>query len=161
MREPPSVWTFANALAVALYVWVFAILMIAAAKAQGQDHRDPAPHARYHDYYKEWKQPVAPNADGYIPSCCSPNTYADFGGKRVHIGGDCEPTIAELRKDGHWWAKLPQHHIDNGYGDERGYVKIPHEKIVRETNPEPDAAHLCWVTWAPQVLCFVPPFGGM
>lgn len=141
-------------------VILIALVTSAPAGCPRAQDRDPSGHARYHDYYKEWKQPVAPNADGYIPSCCSANTYIDIGGQRQHAGGDCEPTIAELRKDGHWWAKLPQHRIDEGYGDDRGYVQIPHEKIVRETNPEPDAAHLCWVTWAPQVLCFVPPFSG-
>lgn len=145
---------------------VYAVLIAAAfmfyginhARAQDHEHRDPAPHERYHDYYLNWQQPIPPNSNGFVPSCCSANTYTEDG--QVHLMGDCEPTTAELRRDEkgdtYWVALLPRYFIEQGYGPE---VVIPEAKIIREINPEPQSAHLCW-TPSSGVLCFVPPFGG-
>jgi hypothetical protein len=136
----------------AVYAVIFTIVGIAhVAKAQDG-------HSRYHEYYKEWMQP-APNDN---VKCCNATTYEDG----THTGGDCEPTQAELR-NGEWYARLPPYVAGKDGWPE--WVRIPEEKIVREINPSPNEAHLCWIrSWRGEektpekgVLCFVPPFGGM
>jgi hypothetical protein len=118
----------------------------------GIDSRDSGPHEHYHDFYKDWRQP-----DG--SSCCNANQYYDEE-KLVHMLGDCEPTEAELRATGErrngrqvvqWWARLPKY-----LGGE--WVPIPDERVIKQINPEPSKAHLCYNYG--RVLCFVPPFGG-
>lgn len=114
--------------------FIVALLMLAFAftpKARAQDNG----HHLYHaDYYSKWHQP------GTHASCCN--------GKETKDGqttGDCAPTRAEVRQ-GHWWAKL------QGLPE---WVQIPDERIIKEHNPTPEQAHLCYLYG--QVLCFVPP----
>jgi hypothetical protein len=130
-------------------VGALTLLFPGGAKAQ-----DTTPHAHYHDFYKEWMQP------GGTLSCCNANKYADDD-KMIHESGDCEPTDAELRPTGErrngrqvlqWYARLPKY-----LGGE--FIPIPDSRIIREKNPDPNRAHLCYAYG--RVLCFVPPFGGM
>ena len=62
--------------------------------------------------------------------------------------GDCEPTTAEIRGD-RWFAWLRE---------QARWVEIPHEVILREINPSPEKAHLCFAY--ERVLCFLPPHSG-
>lgn len=134
-----------------LCVWGAIALIVGLAHVQkvyGQElqMRDPAPHEHYHDFYKDWMQP-APNEN---LSCCNANVYTDET-KMVHISGDCEPTDAKL-VNGKWFARLPKY-----LGGE--FIEVPDEKIIRQINPDPNRGHLCYAYG--NVLCFVPPFGGM
>jgi hypothetical protein len=97
--------------------------------------------SRAHDHYTHWKQPST------SLSCC--NEKRNDNGE---VTGDCYPTEAELRK-GAWWARR-----DNGE-----WVEIPEARILRELNPDEtgQAAHLCYSDSTLQVLCFVPPSGGV
>jgi hypothetical protein len=70
-------------------------------------------------------------------ACCSPEEI-----------GDCEPTTAEIRGD-RWFAWLRE---------QARWVEIPHEVILRDVNPSPEKAHLCFAY--ERVLCFLPPHSG-
>jgi hypothetical protein len=96
-------------------------------------------HAQWHEYYRHWKQP------GTDTSCCNARQALPWGAEQ----GDCEPTRAEMRK-GDWYAW--ERHTQQ-------WLKVPDAKIIRERNPSPEAAHLCWTSWA-GILCFVPPDTG-
>lgn len=115
-------------------------------------------HEEFHDFYRHWKQP------GSELSCCNANRYADEA-QTMHYAGDCEPTDAELRYPApggvtgatgkpKWFARLPKY-----LGGD--WIEIPEEKVIKEINPDPNRAHLCYSPVTNSVLCFVPPFGGM
>lgn len=97
-------------------------------------------HAQHHDVYRTWCQPGREKPCPSYYSCCN---------EKKDGVGDCYPTTAELRND-HWFALT----------DEKKWIEIPDEKIVREINPDETGsrAHLCEAYG--KVLCFVPPFGG-
>lgn len=157
---------YSRTLVVAAFLWVVlwlgAGVIVGLAKAQPVDPEmapqqgsgyEPGPHERYHDFYKDWMQP------GGTMSCCNANEYHDEA-KLVHKRGDCEPTEAELRETGErrngrpvfqWWARTPKY-----LGGD--WIPIPDERVIRQVNPEPNSAHLCYNYG--RVLCFVPPFGG-
>lgn len=97
-------------------------------------------HARWHHYYRTWKQP------GSEASCCNARQPSPFGGET----GDCEPTRAELRA-GDWYAW--ERHLQT-------WLRIPDAKILRERNPSIEEGHLCFNTLTQQILCFVPPDTG-
>lgn len=135
---------------IATLVVAMAVLVCAPAKAQDG-------HSRYHEFYREWKQP------GTSYSCCNDRTYSDFGnGHMTHTGGDCAPTEARLGagKDGliHWFAKVPQEEMMWGGADPDGWMEIPDDRVLHETTPSPMEGHLCISRG--KILCFVPPFGG-
>lgn len=129
----------------------------------GVEEHDPAPHERYHEFYKTWKQP-----DNPAISCCNANKYDTLTGK-THISGDCEPTHAELRPgaDGlvHWWARVPEWMIKEGM---QPWIEIPDSKVIHERNPTGEEAHLCVTALyhlgskvpTPNILCFSPPDTG-
>lgn len=153
-----TIGEYAGVYAVILAI-VFVLVMLFPGSGNAQwemDTMPPTAHERYHHYYKDWLQPVPPNEYGRVPTCCSATEYTIEG--RHHAKGDCEPTRAELRDDG-WYAELPPYSTRS----ER-WVRIPDHKIIRQTNPEPDAAHLCWLEpgrdkdASEGVLCFLPPF---
>ena len=81
MRDP--FWPFLLACAV-----ITGIACWALGPAKGQDG-----HMRYHQYYKDWKQP------GLDLSCCNARII-DLNGQ--DLTGDCEPTRAEIR-NGQWF----------------------------------------------------------
>jgi hypothetical protein len=110
----------------------FAFAATPRARAQDNDH-----HLYHADYYSKWHQP------GSAASCCNGRETKDGT-----IMGDCAPTKAEVRQ-GSWWAKLQ---------DSSEWVQIPDERIIRERNPTPEQAHLCYLYG--KVLCFVPPNTG-
>ena len=101
------------------------------AVAQSNGHH----HELHADHYSKWQRP---DVGG---SCCNARTMQDD----IELG-DCEPTAAELRGDT-WFAWLS--------GQAR-WVEIPGEVILREINPSPEKAHLCFAY--ERVLCFLPPF---
>ncbi len=111
-----------------------------------QNQGDHNGHMQFHeDFYKTWKQP------GTQIGCCNARIEKDG----THVG-DCEPTKAELRK-GHdgkpqWFAWVRW---------ESRWVEIPEGRILRERNPTQGGtdAHICFNYG--NVLCFVPPFGGI
>jgi hypothetical protein len=119
------------ALIIALLMFVFATTP--RARAQDNGH-----HLHHADHYSKWLQP------GSVTSCCNGRETKDG-----QITGDCAPTSAEVRH-GNWWAKLH---------DSSEWVQIPDERIIRERNPTPEQAHLCYLYG--KVLCFVPPSTGM
>jgi hypothetical protein len=100
------------------------------ALAQSSAHH----HEFHQDHYEAWRRP---DVGG---SCC--NARSTREGQET---GDCEPTTAEVR-NGKWFAWLRQ---------QERWVEIPDERILREINPSPENAHLCW---AYEVLCFLPPY---
>jgi len=93
-------------------------------------------HALHDDHYRTWQRP---DVGG---SCCNAR-FKEEEGEEI---GDCEPTTAEFR-DGSWFAWLRE---------QARWVEIPHEVILREINPSPEKAHLCWAY--ERVLCFLPPY---
>lgn len=124
--------------AMAALALLFGLLTYAAVPqdATAQDATAHDGHLLYHaDFYQHWKQP------GSGHSCC--NAKVTNG---LTTRGDCFPTQAEMRK-GRWWAKT----------DSNKWVPIPDDKILKERNPDPEAAHLCYDS---RVLCFVPPNTG-
>jgi hypothetical protein len=128
--KSPS-WAYLGlAFIIALLMFVFATTP----KARAQD----SGHHLYHaDHYSKWLQPDS------AASCCNGRETKDG-----QTTGDCAPTRAEVRH-GNWWAKLP---------DSSEWVQIPDERIIRERNPTPEQAHLCYLYG--KVLCFVPPSTG-
>lgn len=115
--------------------FVYAALACAAiAPAIAQTHD----HSRHHaDAYRHWMRPDTGT------SCCNGRTNKDG-----YEEGDCEPTSAEFRGD-RWFAFLRE---------QSRWVEIPDARILRQSNPSPSDAHLCWAYG--QVLCFVPPDAG-
>jgi pimeloyl-ACP methyl ester carboxylesterase len=71
------------------------------------------------------------------------------------LGGPYARQLAKIVPDrvrcliSSWWAKLQ---------DSSEWVQIPDERIIRERNPTPEQAHLCYLYG--RVLCFVPPNTG-
>lgn len=129
---------------------VLAGAVVTSKPVRSQDHSG---HAQFHrDFYQHWKQP------GSNASCCNARIVTESTVGTI-VTGDCEPTQAEVR-NGEWWARLPAiyHHL----GDERGYIKVPESKRIRERNPTQGGvdAHLCF-TPTSGILCFVPPVTGM
>lgn len=122
---------------------IFVGLAILALLAFGVPAHPQDGHARWHEYYREWKQP------GTGMSCCNARQIGPAG---EDLTGDCEPTRAEKR-GGDWYAWLRQ---------ESRWIKIPDSKIIRERNPAGEEAHLCAskaiTGW--NILCFVPPDTG-
>ncbi len=94
-------------------------------------------HELHQDHYKRWQRP---DVGG---SCCN----ARFTGEGEEPG-DCEPTTAILR-GGQWFAWLR---------DQSRWVEVPDGVILREMNPTPESAHICFAY--DRVLCFVPPLTG-
>lgn len=138
-RELLAVWGVIIAIVLALH---------GCQRVYGQEagNYDPTQHEMHHDVYKNWKQP---NSEF---SCCNANEYADDD-KMIHLRGDCEATDAELR-GGHWFARLPKYLGGS-------WIEVPDGKVIKEINPDPNRAHLCYSELSGGVLCFVPPFGGM
>jgi hypothetical protein len=96
-------------------------------------------HHEFHtDHYRTWQRP---DVGG---SCCN----ARLREEEDEEIGDCEPTTAEIRGD-RWFAWLRE---------QARWVEIPHEVILREINPSPEKAHLCFAY--ERVLCFLPPHSG-
>jgi len=125
-------WAYVGlAFIVALFMFVF----VATPRARAQDSGH---HLHHTDHYSKWLQP------GSAASCCNGRESKDG-----HTAGDCAPTKAEVRH-GNWWAKLH---------DSSDWVQIPDERIIREPNPMPEQAHLCYLYG--KVLCFVPPSTGL
>jgi hypothetical protein len=114
--------------------FIIALLMFAFATSPKARAQDSGHHLYHADYYSKWHQP------GTHASCCNGEETKDG-----HTTGDCAPTRAEVRQ-GHWWAKL------QGLSE---WVQIPDDRIIKERNPTPEQAHLCYLYG--QVLCFVPP----
>jgi len=114
-------------------------LLVASAGAGGGLAQSAGHHHEFHDdHYRAWQRP---DVGG---SCCNARLTEEEG---VEIG-DCEPTTAEFRSD-RWFAWLRE---------QTRWVEIPHEVILREINPSPEKAHLCWAF--DRVLCFLPPYSG-
>jgi len=114
-------------------------LLVASAGAGGGLAQSAGHHHEFHDdHYRAWQRP---DVGG---SCCNARLTEEEG---VEIG-DCEPTTAEFRGD-RWFAWLRE---------QTRWVEIPHEVILREINPSPEKAHLCWAF--DRVLCFLPPYSG-
>jgi hypothetical protein len=111
---------------------------VAASVTAGPVQAQTQHHSEFHaDTYRHWKQP------GSGTSCCNARTSKDG-----HEEGDCEPTRAELRA-GRWFAWVPL---------QGRWVEIPESRILRERNPSPFDAHLCFAF--DEVICFVPPDTG-
>ena len=102
------------------------------ALAQANGHH----HELHVDHYRHWQRP---DVGG---SCCNARLAKDDGNEE----GDCAPTAAELR-GGRWFAWLDA---------EKRWVEIPDGVILREINPSPEKAHLCFAY--ERVLCFLPPY---
>jgi hypothetical protein len=108
---------------------------------------EEAGHHHHHDsHYRHWKQPSTDI------SCCSDH--------------DCAPVQAELRQ-GRWfalreseWFAVPD---EEGPGQwltlpKGDWIAVPDNKIIRESNPTVEGAHLCYS--AGIVVCFLPPSTG-
>lgn len=95
-------------------------------------------HEFHNDHYRTWQRP---DVGG---SCCNARLQEEEGEET----GDCEPTTAEFRGD-RWFAWLRE---------QARWVEVPHEVILRELNPSPEKAHLCFAY--ERVLCFLPPHSG-
>lgn len=93
-------------------------------------------HELHADFYQHWQRP---DVGG---SCCNARPARSGDAEE----GDCAPTTAELRGS-HWFAWL---------APESRWVEIPDDVILRETNPSPENAHLCFAY--ERVLCFLPPW---
>lgn len=93
----------------------------------------------------ECARPLAPGWRWQRPdvggSCCNARVT-----REDNDVGDCELTTAEFRS-GKWMAWLRE---------QNRWVEIPDNVIVREINPSPEQAHLCWAY--ERVLCFLPPY---
>ena len=124
-----SIMRHAYAILPCLAVWLPGTVALAQANHSHHEH-----HA---DHYRHWQRP---DAGG---SCCNARIVKDG-----YEEGDCEPTKAELR-NGTWFAWLRQ---------QNRWVQIPDVRIIRERNPSPEDAHLCWAF--DSVLCFLPPHTG-
>ena len=106
----------------------------ARAQSSGQHHELHADHSRH------WQRP---DVGG---SCCNARPASVGDEHDSDEEGDCAPTAAELR-GGRWFAWLDA---------EQRWVEIPDDVILREINPSPDKAHLCFAF--ERVLCFLPPY---
>jgi len=134
-RAAPSAWPSRAYVGLA---FIIALLMFAFATTPKARAQDNGHHLHHADHYSKWLQP------GTTASCCNGREAKD--GRTT---GDCAPTRAEVRH-GNWWAKLH---------DSSEWVQIPDERIIRERNPTPEQAHLCYLYG--EVLCFVPPSTGI
>jgi hypothetical protein len=117
---------------------VLSLLVACAAAGDGLAQSIRHHHELHADHYRTWQRP---DVGG---SCCNARLEEEEG-EEV---GDCEPTTAELRGD-RWFAWLRE---------QARWVEIPHEAILREINPSPEKAHLCFAF--ERVLCFLPPYSG-
>jgi hypothetical protein len=117
---------------------VLCLLVAGAAARDGLAQSSGHHHAFHDDHYRTWQRP---DVGG---SCCNARLREE---EDAEIG-DCEPTTAEYRGD-RWFAWLR---------DQTRWVEIPHEVILREINPSPEKAHLCFAY--ERVLCFLPPHSG-
>jgi len=125
-------------------VTVFGSLLLGSAFAQDMPGHIQG-HAKYHDVYKDWKQP----GTGY--SCCDARIVFKSG----EFVGHCYPTPHRL-VDGHWQAKLSPE--DGGE-----WINVPEHLILHEKNPDPSGVtgHLCWNHYTHEVLCDRPPTGAL
>ena len=94
-------------------------------------------HELHQDHYRKWQRP---DVGG---SCCNARVT-----KEDEELGDCEPTRAELRGE-RWFAWLRE---------QSRWVEVPDRAILKEVNPTPESAHICFAY--ERVLCFVPPPSG-
>ena len=117
---------------------VICLLIACAAAGDGLAQSIHHHHELHEDHYRTWQRP---DVGG---SCCNAR-QREKEGEEI---GDCEPTTAELRGD-RWFAWLRE---------QARWVEIPHEVILREINPSPERAHLCFAY--ERVLCFLPPYSG-
>ena len=117
---------------------VLCLLVAWAASRDGLAQSAGHHHEFHADHYRTWQRP---DVGG---SCCN----ARLREEEDEEIGDCEPTTAEIRGD-RWFAWLRE---------QARWVEIPHEVILREINPSPEKAHLCFAY--ERVLCFLPPHVG-
>lgn len=128
------------------YLAIVSVLILSV-PALAHDHNEP----NLDSWYQSLQRPDRPQY-GYqgIVSCCNKE--------------DCHPTEAEHRGDD-WWAQLIEMH--GGEGTPNAWVKVPPEKILKNTTNPTGRAVLChtqaWVgsTFSPGsvvLYCFVPGF---
>ncbi|MBX9947327.1 MAG: hypothetical protein K2Y40_24860 [Reyranella sp.] len=89
-------------------------------------------HAEHHDWYEKLKQP------GTNASCCNAQKRRADG----VLEGDCRPTRAYQKDDGHWYALL------NGR-----WVQIPPRAVLKELSPDGNS-HIC-AGPSGRIFCFL------
>jgi hypothetical protein len=117
---------------------IFCLLVLSVPARDGLAQSTRHHHQFHDDHYRTWQRP---DVGG---SCCT----ARFKEEEHEEIGDCEPTSAEYRDD-RWFAWLRE---------QARWIEIPREVILREINPSPEKAHLCFAY--ERVLCFLPPHSG-
>ncbi len=121
---------------VALFLVVVALVFFSVSKALAQEHHHRPQDANLHDqFYKTWMMP-----ENRSISCCHDQ--------------DCQPAQA-YEKDGSWYAKQD--------GDDKGFTKIPPQKIEQERDSPDGRSHLCgrryFFSGEFTVFCFLPAGG--
>ena len=133
-----ALWAMVYTQCAMLLVLVFiAILLATGARSQEHTHDHQQKHDALHEWYQTLMRPDMPTV-----SCCSER--------------DCAATRAEMR-NGRWWAMRADK-----------WIEIPLSKIITPDLTGVESfdtqAHICfypWITDTDEILCFVPPGGGI